>query len=115
MLFWGIARNYNPGQASYGKTVGKSGEQRRRMLFYREKGEVGSTCYKRKVHWSKLGVQSTVAFHSRMSGNFIISIYDAKSHTQNREIQKQNAYWWQKGLTVSPKRHAEVLINPQCP
>lgn len=83
MGYWGIPKNYNSGQATNGKTIGKPGEQRRGMLFYREKGEGGRTCYKRKVHWGELGVPSTVAFHSGMSGNFTISIYGAKSHTQN--------------------------------
>ena len=41
----------------------KSSKAKQRRLFYRGEGEVGRDCYKQKVHWRKLEVQSVVAFH----------------------------------------------------
>jgi len=38
------------------KATGRSTEQRKGMLLYREKGEVGRGCYKQKGHWCKLGI-----------------------------------------------------------
>lgn len=35
-----IAESCNPGQGSYRKTIGESGEQIRGILFYREKGDL---------------------------------------------------------------------------
>lgn len=47
-------------QASYSKTMGKSGEESRVPLFYRGK-RVRRGSYKQKVHWGKLGVQNSVS------------------------------------------------------
>lgn len=47
-VYLGIAENGNPGQASYGKTIGKSTQQRRGMLFYRGNWEVGKAFTNKK-------------------------------------------------------------------
>lgn len=55
----GIAKSCTWWYASYGKTTGKTREQRRGPRFY-NKGErgVGRGRYEQKVHWSKLEVWS---------------------------------------------------------
>lgn len=50
------------GHASYYKTIGKSGEQRRGRLFYRGKGELGGAVIN-KIPLATLGVSSVMAFH----------------------------------------------------
>lgn len=45
-----LAETCHSGQASCGKTAGKFQGQRRRMLFYRSKGEVGWTILSKKIH-----------------------------------------------------------------
>ena len=55
----GLLRNSKElefGTCKLHKTIGKSGEQRRGMLFYRGKEKVGKDHSKQKVHWSKLEV-----------------------------------------------------------
>ena len=52
----------NSGHASYYKTIGKSGEQRRGRLFYRGKGELGGAAIN-KTPLATLGVSSVMAFH----------------------------------------------------
>lgn len=56
MDYSGIVENYNLGNAVYSKTTGKSGEQRRIMLFYRRRDRGGGVgkCFKQKVYWNKL-------------------------------------------------------------
>lgn len=45
------------------KIMGRSVEQGRGILFYKWKGKSGGLLRTKKIHWSKLGVWSIVAFH----------------------------------------------------
>lgn len=58
----GKKENFNPGQTTCGKTVGKSWKQRKGTLF-KEKSVSWKGCYKLNVCWSKLEVGSMVTFH----------------------------------------------------
>lgn len=69
-VYLGRAKNCHLGHASHVKTTGNSREQKRGTLFYRGKGGAGRGSYKQKVHWSKLGVWSAVAFHGQSCGSF---------------------------------------------
>lgn len=42
-IYLELGKNWNPGQRIYGRSVGKSGEQRTGALLYRGKGEVRNT------------------------------------------------------------------------
>lgn len=50
-LHLGMAKELQLGHASYGKTLGKTWDQRRGTLFYREKEEVGRGC----SEWKSIG------------------------------------------------------------
>lgn len=58
----GIADNCNLGYAGYSKTTGKSGEQGRERLFYRERAELGGL-FEAKIHWRKPGGPHIMASH----------------------------------------------------
>lgn len=61
-VYLDIAENCNLGKASYGKTIGTSGEQKTGTFSYRGKRE-WECCYKQKLHWNKQRPRIGVAFH----------------------------------------------------
>ena len=61
-VYAGATQNCNLGQANSGETY-RSPVKQVRGNFYKGEEAVARGCYKQKVHWRKLGVQSVVAFH----------------------------------------------------
>lgn len=60
-VYLGIAENCTLGQASCGKTMGKSGKES--GSFFVEEGVSWDCCYKQKAHWNKVGAGIMLAFH----------------------------------------------------
>ena len=60
----GIAENGSLGPASYGKTIDKSNQQRRRTLFYGQRGEeAGRDCSEAKAAGEKAELRVMVTCH----------------------------------------------------
>lgn len=65
-------KNRNSGNAGYGEPQA-SPETKGEECSFIEKGGVGRSCYKRRVHWRKLAVQRVVAFHWQSCDSFSLA------------------------------------------